>query len=85
MQVLTYAAARADLKRVMERIVDDHEEVVVARKNGKAVVMSLDAWNSVRETMHLWSTPANARALRDSIAQLDAGKDIARSRRSRSR
>lgn len=78
MQVLTYAAARADLKRVMERVVDDHEEVVVARKNGKAVVMmSLDAWNSVRETMHLWSTPANARALRDSIAQLDAGKNVA--------
>ncbi|MGR6329565.1 type II toxin-antitoxin system Phd/YefM family antitoxin [Sphingomonas sp. XXL09] len=75
MQVVTYTDARANLKDVMDQVVDDHEEVVVTRKNGKPVVMvSLDAWNAIRETMHLLSTPANARVLRDSIAQLDAGK-----------
>lgn len=74
MQVLTYSDARSHLKDVMDRVVNDHEEVVVTRKNGKPVVMvSLDAWNAIQETMHLLSTPANARALRDSIAQLDAG------------
>lgn len=79
MQVLTYTDARANLKSVMQQVVDDQEEVVVTRKNGKPVVMmSLDAWNSIRETMHLLSTPANARALRESIAQLDAGKGVER-------
>ncbi|WP_127090406.1 type II toxin-antitoxin system Phd/YefM family antitoxin [Aquabacter cavernae] len=74
MQVLTYTDARAKLKDVMDSVVDDHEEVIVTRKNGKPVVMvSLDTWNAIQETMHLLSTPANARALRDSIAQLDAG------------
>lgn len=75
MEILTYTDARANLKDVMERVVADHEEVIVTRKNGKPVVMmSLDEWNAIRETMHLLSTPANARALRESIAQLDAGK-----------
>jgi antitoxin YefM len=79
MQVLTYTDARANLKDVMDQVVDDHEEVVVTRKNGKPVVMvSLDTWNAVRETMHLLSTPANARVLRESIAQLDAGQGAER-------
>lgn len=79
MQVVTYTDARANLKDVMERVVEDHEEVVVTRKKGKPVVMiSLDAWNAIRETMHLLSTPANARALRESIAQLDAGRGTER-------
>ena len=79
MHVVTYTDARANLKDVMERVVDDHDEVVVTRKNGKPVVMvSLDAWNAIQETMHLLSTPANARALRESIAQLDAGNGTER-------
>jgi antitoxin YefM len=74
MEVLTCTDARANLKRVMDRVVDDHREGVVTRKNGGSVVMvSLETWNAIRETTHLLSTPANARGLRGSIAQLDAG------------
>jgi len=74
MQAVTYTYARANLKDVMEQVVENHEEIVVTRKNGKPVVIvSLHAWSPIRETMHLLSTPANARALRESIAQLDAG------------
>ena len=77
MEVLTYTDARAKLKDVMDRVVEDHDEVVVTRKNGKPVVMiSLDTWNAIKETMHLLSTPANARALRQSIAQLDEGRGV---------
>ena len=77
MQVLTYTDARANLKELMDRVVDDHEEVVVTRKNGKpVVVVSLDDWNAIRETMHLLSTPANAQALRESIAQLNDDKGV---------
>jgi len=36
------------------------------------VVVSLEAWNSVNETLHLLSSPRNAARLRSSIAQLDA-------------
>ncbi|WP_298938423.1 type II toxin-antitoxin system prevent-host-death family antitoxin [uncultured Ruegeria sp.] len=75
MDVLTYTDARKELKGVMDRVINDAEEIVVTRKNRESVVMvSLETWNSIQETMHLLSTPNNANRLRASIAQLDAGK-----------
>lgn len=74
MDVLTYTDARKELKSVMDRVIYDAEEIVVTRKNRESVVMvSLDTWNSIQETMHLLSTSNNASRLRASVAQLDAG------------
>jgi antitoxin YefM len=74
MDVLTYSDARAQLKGVMDRAIHDKEEVIVTRKKGEAVVIvSLETWNAVNETLHLLSTPNNAARLRASIAQLDDG------------
>jgi antitoxin YefM len=73
MDVMTYSDARAQLKGVMDRAIVDGQEVVVTRKKGEAVVVvSLDAWNEINETLHLLSTPVNAARLRSSIAELDA-------------
>jgi len=73
MEVMTYSDARAQLKGVMDRAIVDGQEVVVTRKKGEAVVVvSLDAWNSINETLHLLSSPQNAERLRQSIAELDA-------------
>jgi antitoxin YefM len=75
MDVVTYSEARANLKGVMDRVVDDQTHVVVTRQKAQPVVMvSLAEWNAMEETMHLLSTPANAERLRSSIAALDAGK-----------
>jgi len=74
MDVMTYSDARAQLKDVMDRAINDKQEVVVTRKNGESVVViSLETWNAVNETLHLLSTPHNAARLRASIAQLEAG------------
>jgi antitoxin YefM len=74
MDVLTYSAARARLKEVMDRVVDDRAPVVVTRARGEAVVMvSLADWNAMEETHHLLSSAANARRLAAAIDQLDAG------------
>lgn len=75
MDVLTYSDTRANLKDVMDRVVNDRRPVVVTRQKAEAVVMvSLSDWNAMEETMHLLSTPANVEALRESVQQLDAGK-----------
>lgn len=74
MDVMTYSDARAKLKDVMDRAIHDKQEVVVTRKKGEAVVVvSLETWNAVNETLHLLSTPKNASRLRASIVQLGAG------------
>ena len=74
MEVLNFTETRANLKAVMDRVVDDCVPVVITRQRGKPVVMiSLDAWNSMEETEYLLSSSANAAELRASIAELNAG------------
>lgn len=75
MDVLTYSDARANLKDVMDRVIEDRTHVVVTRQKAEAVVMvSLSEWNAIEETVHLLSSPKNAERLRASILQMDAGK-----------
>lgn len=74
MDVLTYSETRANLKAVLDRVVDDHVPVVVARRRTRSVVLvSLEDWNAIEATMHLLSTRANAEQLLASIAEADAG------------
>ncbi len=80
MDVMTFSDTRANLKAVMDRVVDDHSPVVVTRQKAEAVVMvSLSDWNAMEETLHLLSNPRNARRLRDAIAELDSGGGTERS------
>ena len=75
MDVMTFSDARAQFKGVMDRAIIDKQEVIVTRKHGEAVVVvSLEAWNAINETLHLLSNPRNATRLRASIQQLDADK-----------
>jgi antitoxin YefM len=79
MDVLTYTDARASLKDVMDRVLHDRVEVIVTRKKREAVVMiALDEYTAIMETLHLQKSPANARRLHAAIAELDAGAGIER-------
>lgn len=74
MEIVTYSETRANLKAIMDRVVNDHIPVAITRQRGKPVVMiDLDDWNAMQETMYLLSTPNNAKRLMESIAQADAG------------
>ena len=75
--VTTYSEARQNLAKLLDRVVKDNEPVIVARKKrGSVVLVALSEWNSIQETLHLFSTRANARALLDAMDDLDAGKGI---------
>ena len=77
MDVVTYSDARANLKDVMDRVVEDKTEIVVTRQKAEAVVIvSLSEWNSISETLHLLSSPKHAERLRKAIRALDAGKAV---------
>ncbi len=70
-----FSKARANLKALMDRVVADKIPMKITRQNGEAVVMvSESEWASMEETLHLLSSPANAKELMESIAQLDAGQ-----------
>ena len=79
MKIVTYSEARSSLKAVLDRVHEDADVTVISRRDGAdAVVMSLDHYQSIMETMHLLSTPANAAHLAKSIAQHKAGKAVRR-------
>lgn len=79
MRIITYSEARSSLKSVLDTVSDDADVTVISRRDGAdAVVMSLDHYQSIMETMHLLSTPANAAHLAKSIAQHKAGKAVRR-------
>ncbi len=79
MKVLTITDVRKNIATVIDSVIDDAEECVVPRGGGKAVVIvSLDEWNAMRETLHLLSTRTNARRLFDALDRLDAGDGIQR-------
>jgi antitoxin YefM len=79
MRVINFSDARASLKDVIDRVVEDADYTVIARRDAPdAVVMSLDTFNSMMETVHLLRTPANVAHLAKSIGQLRRGEAKAR-------
>lgn len=79
MRVINFSQARSNLKRVIDQVVKDANFAVISRRDdADAVLMSLDTFNSLMETVHLLKTPANAAHLARSIAQLRKGKTRAR-------
>lgn len=79
MRVVNFSEARNNLKAVIDGVVEDADYAVISRRDAPdAVVMSLDTFNSMMETVHLLKTPANAAHLARSIEQLHKGKVKAR-------
>lgn len=76
MDTITYSAARQALADTMDRVVNDHEPIIITR-NGReesVVMVSLDDYKAMEETAYLLRSPANAKRLLESIAQLNEGR-----------
>jgi len=68
---------RTGLKKFLDNVENNHETLVIKRKSGKGtVVISLDEYNSIMETVHLLSSKANADRLYESIQQIKEGITI---------
>jgi len=70
MTVINYTEARNNLKSVLDGVVNDADYTIINRRDAEdTVVMSLDYFNSIQETLYLLRSPNNAEHLRKSIAQ----------------
>lgn len=77
MDAVTYSEARNNLATMLDRAVDDHEHIIITRKNGRnAVLMSLEDFNSWQETEHLLKSPANAQRLMTSLDNVRNRKNL---------
>ena len=79
MNIVSFSEARNNLKAVLDRVVEDTDYTIITRRDAEdTVVMSLEFFNSLLETVHLLKSPANAAHLERSIAQFKQGKVVER-------
>jgi antitoxin YefM len=79
MNIVSFSETRNNLKAVLDRVVEDRDYTIITRRDAEdAVVMSLELFNSLLETVHLLKSPANAAHLERSIAQFKQGKVVER-------
>jgi len=64
----------AALVPLIERVTTDHEPVRISSCAGDAVLMSADDYDAWQETVHLLSSPENARRLMEAVARDKAGE-----------
>lgn len=66
----TYTALRENLASYLDRVVDDREVVVVKRRGARDVaIIAADELAGLEETAYLLRSPANARRLREALAE----------------
>lgn len=65
--------ARSRLFPLIQQVNDDHEPVRINSKNGDAVLMSAEDYDSWQETIYLLRSPENARRLMEAVARDHAG------------
>ncbi len=78
MEVINYSILRNNLKEVLDRVSDEQETFIVNRGKSNAVIISLDEFNSWKETLYLLSTEANRKSLDAAIERDKNGEFLVR-------
>lgn len=77
MKAANFTEFRTSLKKFLDNVVNNNETLIIKRGTGKgAVMMSLDEYNSIMETLHLLNSKANADRLYESIKQMKEGNVV---------
>lgn len=78
MRAMTVSETRANFGRALDEVVEDRVELVISRKAGDVVLVARDEYDSLVETVHLLSSPANVAALVVAQQQVAEGKTVRR-------
>jgi antitoxin YefM len=71
MEVVNYTEFRKNLTKSLNKVNDDAEIVVVSRSKGKnVVVMALEEYNAIQETLHVVKSVSNRNRLDNRLVNL---------------
>ncbi len=74
MTTFTATAARQALFSLLERSIKGHSPVKITSKNGDAILISEEDYESLLETLELLSTPGMLKSIREAKADIKAGR-----------
>lgn len=77
MRTANFTDLRGNLKGYIDSVIDDCDTVIVNRGNGSGVVLiSLEEYNSLKETEYIMSSAKTMDDIRQGEEELKAGKGI---------
>ena len=75
MEAINITELRKNTKSIISKVVDDCKEIIIHRQNqGDAVIISLDKFNSMEETLFLLSSEKNRDRLNLGVEQVNNSK-----------
>ncbi len=69
MNTLTASEARANLSRLIDEAAASHEPIIIAGKRGSAVLISVEDWSAIQETLFLLSVPGLREFIKEGMAE----------------
>ena len=77
MKAVNYTELRKNMKTHLDQVCEDHDPLIVTRKDNKnVVILSMDEYNGIVETEYLLSTKANRDHLLKAIDEVRQGKNL---------
>ena len=75
MDAITYTQARKNFAKTMNSVCEDHKPLIITRQNQAPVVMmSLEDYNAIEETLYLFRSPKNAYRLQNALKDINDEK-----------
>jgi len=74
MKTITATEARRQFFKLLKKSVSGHQEFRVTTKEGDAVIVSQEDYDSLLETLELLSTPGLRNSIRRARRQIDKGE-----------
>lgn len=71
MDAVTYTQVRNNFSETMNKVCQNHMPIIITRQNQTPVVMmSLEDYNAIEETLHLMKSPKNAMRLMKAMSDI---------------
>lgn len=67
MQTLTASSARTTLYRLIDETATTHQPLIITGKRNNAVLVSLEDWSAIQETLFLLSVPGMRESIREGM------------------